>query len=184
MSARAQRRNRRVATALLGLLSLAGCGITPAPRYGSGVDSSAPEPVSSELTTRQRAFRTGDNRRLLKVVKGYLEVPYLWGGTTRAGMDCSGLTRAVYREAYGLELPRTSKQMYALGRPVSRSSGLKPGDLVFFRISDSGPGVSHVGIYVGDDRFAHASSSRGGVIDELSQTYFTQRYVGARRILP
>ncbi len=99
-------------------------------------------------------------------------------------MDCSALTRAVYREAYGVELPRTSRQMYGLGKRVPAPGQLREGDLVFFRIDTSGPGVSHVGIYVGDGQFAHASSSRGGVIDPLSSPYFDRRYAGARRVLP
>jgi cell wall-associated NlpC family hydrolase len=120
----------------------------------------------------------------MEAVDSYMGVPYKWGGTTRSGMDCSALTRAVYREAFGLELPRTSRQMYQLGQAVEPASRLRPGDLVFFRIDTSGPGVSHVGIYVGDGRFAHASASRGGVIDELDSAYFGQRYAGARRVLP
>jgi cell wall-associated NlpC family hydrolase len=120
----------------------------------------------------------------MHVIRSYLGVPYKWGGTTRGGMDCSALTRAVYREAYGVELPRTSRQMYGLGKRVPAPGQLRAGDLVFFRIDTSGPGVSHVGIYVGDGQFAHASSSRGGVIDPLSSPYFDRRYAGARRVLP
>ena len=171
---------------LLVLLAIAaaGCGgVTPHPRFTPHEKRSAGE-VVEELGSRRRAFLSADSNRLMRVVDGYLGVPYKWGGTTRSGMDCSAMTRAIVRETYGLELPRTSGQMYKLGTPVRRGSGLRPGDLVFFRIDTSGPGVSHVGIYVGDGRFAHASSSRGGVIDELAQPYFKTRYVGGRRILP
>jgi murein DD-endopeptidase / murein LD-carboxypeptidase len=157
--------------------------MTPAPRYTSAPGAGG-EGLSEELRTRQRAQRSGNSSRLLRVVQGYLGVPYKWGGTTRNGMDCSALTRAVYREAYGVELPRTSGQMYRLGKEVASAGNLRAGDLVFFRIDTSGPGVSHVGIYVGDGRFAHASSSRGGVIDPLSSPYFDKRYAGARRVLP
>ena len=155
-----------------------GCGIAPAPRYGRAT------PVVRELEMRRRAFHKADEGRLLRVVQDYVGIPYKWGGTTRKGMDCSALARAVMREAFGVELPRTSGQMYRLGSAVSRRQSLRPGDLVFFRISYSGPGVSHVGVYVGDGRFAHASSSRGGVIDRLDQPYFDSRFAGARRILP
>ncbi len=162
----------------------AGCaGMAPAPRYTSAPDSGG-EGLSTELRTRHRALRDGDASRLMRVVGGYLGVPYKWGGTTRQGMDCSALTRAVYREAYGVELPRTSRQMYRLGKKVTAPGQLQAGDLVFFRIDTSGPGISHVGIYVGDGQFAHASSSRGGVIDPLSSPYFDKRYAGARRVLP
>lgn len=161
-----------------------GCGgMVPSPRYTSAPGAGG-ERLRRELETRQRALLSGDSSRLLRVVHSYLGVPYKWGGTTRDGMDCSALTRAVYREVYGVELPRTSRQMYRLGRPVSVAGQLRDGDLVFFRIDASGPGVSHVGIYVGDGRFAHASLSRGGVIDPLNSPYFDKRYAGARRVLP
>ncbi len=169
---------------LVSLALLSACaGITPAPRYtGESSGSSTPGTVGSELESRQRARAQGSDRRLMRVIEKYLGIPYLWGGTTRRGMDCSALTRAVVREAYGVELPRTSRQMYRLGRPTARGA-LRAGDLVFFRIDDSGPGISHVGIYVGDGQFAHASSSRGAVIDPLGSSYFDKRYAGARRIL-
>lgn len=171
-------------TALFACLAAAsmsawGCGVAPAPRYGR-----ADSPVVRELEMRRRAFRGSDENRLSDVVAGYLGVPYKWGGTTRQGMDCSALARAVIREAYGVELPRTSRQMFGLGVPVAKRADLRPGDLVFFRIDYSGPGISHVGVYVGGGRFAHASSSRGGVVDQLSQPYFDARYAGGRHILP
>jgi cell wall-associated NlpC family hydrolase len=172
-----------VAVGLAALVGGTGCaGMTPAPRY-TNAPSAGGAGLQRELQTRQQAMRTANPSRLMRVVESYLGVPYKWGGTTRAGMDCSALTRAVYREAYGVELPRTSKQMYRLGKDAPRA-GLRAGDLVFFRIDTSGPGVSHVGIYVGDGRFAHASSSRGGVIDPLASPYFDKRYAGARRVLP
>lgn len=169
---------------LLLAIAITSCGsITPAPRF-TPHEKRGTQEVVQELGSRRQAFLSADSKRLMRVVDGYMGVPYQWGGTTRKGMDCSAMTRAIVRETYGLELPRTSGQMYKLGTPVRRGSGLRPGDLVFFRIDTSGPGVSHVGIYVGDGRFAHASSSRGGVIDKLTQPYFQTRYVGGRRILP
>ncbi|MBT3344666.1 MAG: C40 family peptidase [Gemmatimonadetes bacterium] len=178
---------------LAAILVLGACAsITPAPRYntdtsrrahtGRAAGVASDSSVGSELTTRQKARRRGGDDRLMRVIRTYLGVPYLWGGTTRKGMDCSALTRAVVRETYGIELPRTSRQMYRLGKSLERAS-LRAGDLVFFKIDDSGPGISHVGIYVGEGQFAHASSSRGAVIDPLASSYFDRRYAGARRIL-
>ena len=163
--------------ALLILLFLSwGCiSVKPAPRY---TKSSGKEAVVRDLARRQRA----GSDRLLKVVDGYLGVPYKWGGTTRQGMDCSAFTRAIFRETYGIELPRTSKQMYRVGVPVTSQKRLRPGDLVFFANTSSGPGISHVGIYLGKGRFAHASSSQGGSITTLENAYFKPRYAGARRV--
>ena len=93
------------------------------------------------------------------------------------------MARAIVRETYGIELPRTSSQMYGVRAPVANRDELEPGDLVFFRIEESGPGISHVGVYVGEGRFMHASASRGGVVDRLAIPYFGNRYAGARRLL-
>jgi len=134
--------------------------------------------VVRELAARQWA----DTHRLLRVVESYRGVPYLWGGTTRAGMDCSAFTRAIFRETYGIELPRTVAQMYSLGEPVESGGALRPGDLVFFRDTASGPGVSHVGIYVGNGVFAHASAGLGGTLTPLDDAYFARRFAGGRRI--
>lgn len=161
---------------LLLLSLLAACGsIRPAPRY---TNSSGSDSVVRELEERRQATPS----RLARVVEGYLGIPYKWGGTTRAGMDCSAFTRAIFRETYGVELPRTSKQMYGVGRAISKRRDLKPGDLVFFKDTYSGPGISHVGIYLGKGRFAHASSSKGGTITPLDNPYFNLRYIGARRV--
>jgi cell wall-associated NlpC family hydrolase len=161
--------------ALLCLCQL-GCGFArPAPRY---TDSIGPDGLVQDLEKRRRAGQD----HLLQVVDAYLGVPYQWGGTSRAGMDCSAFARAIFRETYGIELPRTSGQMYRLGSPVIQQQDLRPGDLVFFRDTYAGPGISHVGVYLGDGRFAHASSTQGGTITTLDTPYFHQRYAGARRI--
>ncbi len=161
---------------LVFLSLLAACGsIRPAPRYTDSTNTGA---VVRELEERRHATPS----RLARVVDSYLGIPYKWGGTTRAGMDCSAFTRAIFRETYGVELPRTSKQMYGVGRAIPQEQSLKPGDLVFFKNTYSGPGVSHVGIYLGNGRFAHASSSKGGTITLLDNPYFQPRYIGARRV--
>ena len=161
---------------LLCLVATCSCSIRSAPRYTA--DSKDSGSVARELEKRRRASPS----RLARVVKGYLGVPYKWGGTTRAGMDCSAFVRAIFRKTYGIELPHTSKQIYRVGRPVSRRQDLKPGDLVFFRNTFSGPGVSHVGIYLSKGRFAHVGVSTGATITPLDHPYFYRRYVGARRV--
>ena len=118
-------------------------------------------------------------KRLVEQAMTYLGTPYRRGGTSRRGVDCSGLVGAVYGEQ-GLDLPRTAAQQFAEGVAVP-ASDLRPGDLVFFRDTYK-RGISHVGIYIGDGRFLHAAGRRHGVIvSELSRPYYRTRYAGARR---
>lgn len=106
--------------------------------------------------------------------------PYRWGGSSpESGFDCSGLVQHVYREALGLELPRTSRQMSKVGHAIERDE-LAPGDLVFFQTSRQ-PN-SHVGIYVGNGRFVHAPSSGSRVrVESIDKRYWTRRFNGGRR---
>ncbi len=117
---------------------------------------------------------------IVTTAKKYIGVPYLWAGTTPAGFDCSGYTQYVFRQ-HGISLNRTTQTQYQQGSYVAKSD-LQPGDLVFFQ-NTYRPGISHVGIYVGDGNFIHASSSRGVVIQALSDAYWAPRYYGARRFL-
>lgn len=104
---------------------------------------------------------------------------YRYGGTSRGGFDCSGFVRYVYAK-YGVKLPHSSRSQYSCGKRVSKSE-LEEGDLVFFQTSRRG--ISHVGIYIGDGRFVHASNrSRGVCVDALSSAYYSSRYVGACRV--
>lgn len=117
-------------------------------------------------------------RRIITTSMDYIGVPYVFGGTTPSGFDCSGYVQYVFAHA-GISLPRTADVQYEVGTPVSTAE-LVPGDLVFFTTYTYG--ASHVGIYVGDGNFIHASSSRGVTISSLSQAYYSSHYIGARRI--
>lgn len=115
---------------------------------------------------------------LVSLARRFLGVPYRWGGTGPGGFDCSGFLYTVFSRM-GIQLPRTSFEMFRSGRPVARAQ-LQPGDLVFF--TTYAPGASHAGIYLGGGQFIHASSAGGGVrIDPLSKPYYSARYLGARR---
>ena len=106
--------------------------------------------------------------------------PYRHGGTDPNGFDCSGLVWYVFAQ-HGLELPRTVEDQFHAGGDVLPAN-LQPGDLVFF--STTSRGASHVGIVIGGDSFIHAPSSTGVVrVERLSASYWSSRYIGARRIL-
>ena len=115
--------------------------------------------------------------RLTRTAMRFLGVPYVWGGTSLAGVDCSGFVQAVFHRN-GIDLPRTADAQFEIGKPVAMRN-LEPGDLVFFQTY--APGASHVGIYVGGGRFVHASSSEGVRVDSLGEDYYASRYLGARR---
>ena len=118
-------------------------------------------------------------RRIIQSSMDYLGVPYVFGGTSPYGFDCSGYVQYVFALA-GISLPRTADVQYEVGSPISTTE-LVEGDLVFF--STYTYGASHVGIYIGDGSFIHASSSRGIAIDSLGSSYWSSHYIGARRIL-
>lgn len=115
---------------------------------------------------------------ILSIANRYIGVPYVFGGSTPSGFDCSGFTRYVYSEA-GIDLPRDAESQYGVGYSVSMAN-LRPGDLVFFSTYDSG--ISHVGIYVGNHQFINASSD-GVSIADMDSSYWSARYIGAKRVM-
>ena len=119
------------------------------------------------------------SRRVIQTSMEYIGVPYVFGGTSPSGFDCSGYVRYVFANA-GVSLPRTADAQYEVGYPVSTNE-LAAGDLVFFSTYEYGP--SHVGIYLGDGEFINASSSRGVAIDSLNSSYWGSCYIGARRVM-
>ncbi|MEK3758346.1 MULTISPECIES: C40 family peptidase [unclassified Paenibacillus] len=121
-----------------------------------------------------------DSTRLDQEVNDVMGTPYKWGGTKASeGFDCSGFIIYIFGK-FNLDLPRTSKSQASAGEYVAKSD-LRPGDLVFF--DTGGNGISHAGIYVGDNKFAHSSSNNGVSITKLSSSYYKDRYVTARRTI-
>jgi probable lipoprotein NlpC len=118
--------------------------------------------------------------RLVRAAWEYLGTPYVYAGTTKKGVDCSGLVYGVYLEATGKKLPRGAGELFDSLTPVR--GPLLPGDLVFF---DTTGGVSHVGMAIGGSRIIHAASigkPTGVKISSLEETYYKTRYLGARRV--
>lgn len=107
--------------------------------------------------------------------------PHEWGGSSLDGVDCSGLVQSVYKSQFNVSVPRTTEDQATTGQTVSRST-LQPGDLVFFRITKTSKN-RHVGIYISENEFLHASSSSGVRVSSLDTSYWTDRWWKARRVL-
>jgi cell wall-associated NlpC family hydrolase len=126
--------------------------------------------ASNKLTVEQK---------LTNQYNQYKGTKYKYGGTDKRGFDCSGFTQKVYKNAFQIELPRTAKEISAIGKKVSKNK-LKPGDLVFFRPSRK---YKHMGIYMGEDMFMHSSTSKGVTKSDLNNPYWEKKYRYAKRIL-
>jgi peptidoglycan DL-endopeptidase LytE len=132
--------------------------------------SSAAATLPAPQTTVSKA------QMVINVANKYIGTPYLWGGNTPAGFDCSGYTKYVF-EQVGISIPRTAATQWSGLKPVSTPN---PGDLVFFETY--APGPTHVGIYLGNNKFIQAGSS-GVSIADMTNTYWKPRYLGARTVL-
>ena len=162
---------RRALIAALPLLWMAGCSTPPTSRRRA---RSGPPPAPLPPAVAGNVVLTALN---------FVDTPYRYGGNTAAtGFDCSGFTRHVYRQTLGVVLPRQSDQQAIDGdlSDVDRDD-LQPGDLVFFNTARRA--YSHVGIYIGDDRFVHAPRTGAQVrVENLRVRYWSRRYDGARRV--
>lgn len=118
------------------------------------------------------------NTRLYSFIDEWYGTPYRYGGNTKKGIDCSAFTLFLFADVYGAKLPRTSRDQFTVCEKISRSN-LEEGDLVFFKERTR---ITHVGIYLGYNKFAHASSSRGVMISDLDELYFSRRFAGGGRV--
>lgn len=133
------------------------------------------------LSTSDAGSSSSEGARLVEEAKKYLGVPYVYGGTSPSGFDCSGFVYYVYRQC-GYSVTRTATAQNGNGSFVSRDS-LQPGDIVIF-YNSAMSGIGHSGIYIGDNQFIHASSGSGKVvISSLSNTYYDTHYYSARRVV-
>jgi cell wall-associated NlpC family hydrolase len=145
------------------------CGLVSAVLASSGFAS---EPSQSPNQTHP----------LVKAAKKYLGIRYRYGGSSPSrGFDCSGFVYYLLSR-HGIRAPHSAAELFRMGKPVSRSE-LRPGDLVFFKNTARRRGITHVGIYIGNDKFIHSSSGRGRVIvTSLNDPYYAARFAGARRL--
>ncbi len=158
---------------LMLLVLITGCKSYP--RYRTGGEVLPPEIDQSEVK-----HTTNDYLRLGTILQSYLGKPYSGRSKWEDGVDCSHFTRSVFRRFNKFELPRTVAEQFKAGRSVHYNR-LAYGDLIFFKTERNR--VSHVGVFVGDGQFIHASTSRGVIISYLNEKYWAQRWSGARRIL-
>lgn len=143
----------------------------------------APTPAVQPQVHAPIGYQYGGAEDVLFRALGLVGTPYRYGGNTPAGgFDCSGLIGYVYRDAAGISLPRSTRELISMRAPVVSRDRLQSGDLLFFATS-GGSQVSHAGIYVGDGRFVHAPSSGGTVrLDSLSNSYWQRTYLNAKRV--
>ncbi len=148
----------------------------------AGAQSASPQNALARSAKDAAAIAWTSAQDVAIYALGLIGVDYRYGGETpESGVDCSGLVRYVFQQVTGVTLPRTSKELSRLGNKVA-SADLVPGDLVFFNTRRLP--FSHVGIYLGDNRFIHAPSTGSEVeISQLSETYWQKHFNGARRLV-
>jgi cell wall-associated NlpC family hydrolase len=115
---------------------------------------------------------------LLQYIDEWYGTRYRYGGTTKSGVDCSAFVQAIYLSAFAVSLPRTARDQYRNSRIISTTE-IKTGDLVFFNTTG---GISHVGIYLQNNKFVHASTSQGVTISDMFDPYYLKRFIGIGRI--
>ncbi|MEJ2191825.1 MAG: NlpC/P60 family protein [Nitrospirota bacterium] len=159
----------------LALFLLAGCGGTGT-RHDLPLREGTPAPAALVRDGSPRDAHTVE--ALLEQYREWKGVPYRYGGLSKAGVDCSGFIYITLRKVFGLSAPRTTRELLRYGQPVQRAQ-LAAGDLVFFRTRHK---VRHVGIYLGDGAFIHASTSSGVMLSRLDEPYWNRAFWLARRL--
>ena len=136
----------------------------------------------TEVVDPSELVQSSKGQEIVNYAMQFLGYPYVYGGSSPRGFDCSGFTSYIYKQ-FGYSLKRSASDQLDNGTSVSRSE-LQPGDLVMFKKGSSSRRASHVGIYIGNNQFIHSSTSRVGVIiSGMDEAYYTSGFVGARRIV-
>lgn len=167
-----------------GYSSIAAASLSSKPATPNQIIASKAERLakSSSIFTNRANLPTSSTHtvnysgRINSVYHNWVGTRYRLGGTTKAGIDCSAFVREVMDKAFNKEMPRSTAEQRHVGRSISKSD-LRPGDLVFFRKNN------HVGVYIGNGKFVHASSSRGVTTSSLSESYWARNYTQSRRVM-
>lgn len=159
------------------------------------------EPAKNETSTRNSVYRKDDaenlsflqikyavllntpaeeirDTKMFEFIDDWYGTPYRLGGTTKKGIDCSAFTQFLFAGVYGLSIPRTAREQYSQTNRISRTE-LKEGDLIFFNTRG---GISHVGVYLQNNKFVHASTSGGVMISDIFEDYWARKFVGVGRL--
>jgi cell wall-associated NlpC family hydrolase len=135
------------------------------------------------LAMRDAGPDAGGLHPFVRVASRYMGTPYVWGGDSKYGFDCSGFIIRVMQDLGYKALPHSAAEQFNYGIPVAKAN-LKPGDLVFFANTYK-PGISHVGIFIGRHRFIQAASTlKGTITSDIRDPYYAAHYAGARRLAP
>ena len=135
---------------------------------------------SEENNVLKNDYGTPKEKMLMEIIK-FLNTPYKYGGNSKNGIDCSAFTQTIYKNTLSINLRRSAKEQFSQGEEIDDEDELQFGDLVFFN-TRRGVKPGHVGIYIGDHLFAHASTKRGVTISSLDHRYYHNRFMGGRRI--
>ncbi len=126
------------------------------------------------------AVSATSNVKMYQFIKDWLGTPYRYGGDTKRGIDCSGFAYQLYSKVFNTAIGSSSRNIYSKVNPVSKSD-LQEGDLVFFKTNRKS--ISHVGVYIGDNKFAHSSTSKGVIISNLDESYWRKTWYKGGRLI-
>lgn len=166
-------------------LSLAACHSSkPAVIKGDTGSASSGRQPSSVVSSDKKSGASNDPdkaRSIIKEARKWIGTPYKYGGKSRKGTDCSGMVMTVFDSALGIKLPRSSREQHKFCREVP-CDAIEPGDLVFFGSVKRSGSVNHVGLYIGNGKMIHASTSRGVMESSVNEAYWRERFYAVGRI--